>query len=1378
MLILVLIGTVQIGRALLQGLRRKKNERQQQHRIPEGQQQVEESEMSKTNTSGASSLASTAIMFSKDEKQHCFEINGRNVTVLGSLGKHDHGSSKVKLKNIVDYKWEQRNYPGRLIACHGEGKLIAYAITVNHRQTPEGMVRIVHLGLGQRALIKGMSGEVLDLQFAHSSSKILLGIIEQIALHVHSVTIDNDKIVCSLLLKVNDPLDGHVPVRDKLSWCPCLPDSTHDADDYASQLLVWSRGDIFQCYSISTVVHHYGAGEISGKDISEGGFKFQDSLPLITGAIFSADGTTLAVSCDDGVIRFYQVYKHTNDGKPRCLHMWKPHGGKTISSFFFLDNYTDQTLWKHAITCAENNTEIKVWCCETWECTQTIKFIPSIEQPLCFKAEIDPSSAYLVLSDMTTRELYVLQIRKDASLPSNGAAAITNGKSPEGGGDASSDHNSTSLSNISAGTSASNSTSKAYISSIAEFPLSSPILSFGILDVAVRMCKTSDAYLIEELEDYDEENSSLYCVVIRMFLVQPKSVQECHLFYQPNVTFGTDVRSTLSSISSSNYKNVSMSSISSGAAAKVTSPTNLPTESSLAVNVPADNNTSTTEPTQELKRILSPNVIADPAAIRAVANTSGSSGGGGSQPKVTLMTPDSFAATSEKSANAADTEAVNPDVLNTLFMLANATKQQQQLKTSVPAATGGSSPNDTLQVVDKQSPLNMLNIVNSTMIEEQEQAKVRKSVELQQKAAAAMLETPPVPPMPSAEMLASGGSSPSREVQEILSLKDNDCLNEYYDSDNILLDETDGIGGDDDELNDLENEIIEDLDDDEGYNFKNIDDDDDEEELGQRRVPTQKSASTAASAPQKVVPELKPINKEPSAPVATAEQVTIKSESKSSIDWPKVPEVPHPPQSTFLGSNPQAVPVPPAPAAPIIVTVPQNSKHLEDKLDRLLSIVQAQSRQITDLRSQLRDQQKSSAEEMNRYQASLGQLKQSVNTRITELVTRYDQKVRAEMQLASHNQVMQIRDMVSQTVPAIISKSISERLIPLMMGEVNRVMMSMVGSKLDQISAQIKMELASKMQHTDLTMRNTIDIVCRSQNFVEAVGNSLQVGVRKGLEQVYQESLRNIILPGFERSSQELFRQLNLTFSAGTKEYVQKLDQYVAQQKTVTDRTQDLAELVKKIPEQVNGNADRQYKASTTVLREDIGHDFKVLQTNLLKILRDTIRQEIEKGLEAQASSLEDSVLSAVRSQAQTPAPSMIDVQEQIRQMLNHGQINKAFHKALLSNDLSLVEFTMEKAELRFVFNPCPLEQTVLLSLIQQISADMSNYNDLKHRYLTESIINLRWSDPITKEHAPKVMRELTQNCQNFLAANPTSSLATGLRMLLMGIQALGLKQI
>lgn len=166
---------------------------------------------------------------------------------------------------------------------------------------------------------------------------------------------------------------------------------------------------------------------------------------------------------------------------------------------------------------------------------------------------------------------------------------------------------------------------------------------------------------------------------------------------------------------------------------------------------------------------------------------------------------------------------------------------------------------------------------------------------------------------------------------------------------------------------------------------------------------------------------------------------------------------------------------------------------------------------------------------------------------------------------------------------------------------------------------------------------------------------------------------------------------------------------------------------------------------------------------------------QIKKGFETQAASLEDSVINAVRSQAQTPAPSLYDVQEQIKALLNQGQINKAFHQALMINDLHLVEYALERADYGQVFvNPCPLEQTVLLSLIQQISADMSNHSELKQKYLTDAIINLDMQDPITKEHAPKVLRELLMNCQNFLVATPQSSLSTGVRMLIMAVQGFG----
>lgn len=67
-------------------------------------------------------------VFDSADKKNSYETDAASCIVVGSTGSHDHGSSKVKLRNIVDYKWELKNYNGRLIAVHMEGKYVAYAI--------------------------------------------------------------------------------------------------------------------------------------------------------------------------------------------------------------------------------------------------------------------------------------------------------------------------------------------------------------------------------------------------------------------------------------------------------------------------------------------------------------------------------------------------------------------------------------------------------------------------------------------------------------------------------------------------------------------------------------------------------------------------------------------------------------------------------------------------------------------------------------------------------------------------------------------------------------------------------------------------------------------------------------------------------------------------------------------------------------------------------------------------------------------------------------------------------------------------------------------------------------------------------------------------
>lgn len=74
--------------------------------------------------------------------------------------------------------------------------------------------------------------------------------------------------------------------------------------------------------------------------------------------------------------------------------------------------------------------------------------------------------------------------------------------------------------------------------------------------------------------------------------------------------------------------------------------------------------------------------------------------------------------------------------------------------------------------------------------------------------------------------------------------------------------------------------------------------------------------------------------------------------------------------------------------------------------------------------------------------------------------------------------------------------------------------------------------------------------------------------------------------------------------------------------------------------------------------------------------------------------------------------------------LLLRGQLNAAFQQALSASDLGLVVLVCERTEPDRVFsavgpdqNPrCILQQPVILSLVQQLSADLGHRTELKHR--------------------------------------------------------------
>lgn len=278
------------------------------------------------------------------------------------------------------------------------------------------------------------------------------------------------------------------------------------------------------------------------------------------------------------------------------------------------------SLWKHAITTSDNNTEIKVWSCSTWECTQTIVFKSSTESELFFKAEIDPTSSYLVLTDTTNRGLYVLQMLQTAAEDSKTESS----KSTD-------DEN---------GSEVVETKSTAFVKSISEFALSSPILSFGIIDATVRKykCAYNDIYLLEELDDYDEDNQNRYCVVIHLYLVQPKSVQECHVLYQPSLGIDADVGSSLSALTENSDKGdellENMAVISA-----VQSPKE---KESLAAALNSSTASNSTVKSLLETNLISNNLKTSPSLTKMENNLSQSTVPSSKSASLNLMTPDSF----------------------------------------------------------------------------------------------------------------------------------------------------------------------------------------------------------------------------------------------------------------------------------------------------------------------------------------------------------------------------------------------------------------------------------------------------------------------------------------------------------------------------------------------------------------------------------------------------------------------------------------------------------------------------------------------------------------------------------------------------------------
>lgn len=394
-----------------------------------------------------------------------------------------------------------------------------------------------------------------------------------------------------------------------------------------------------------------------------------------------------------------------------------------------------------------------------------------------------------------------------------------------------------------------------------------------------------------------------------------------------------------------------------------------------------------------------------------------------------------------------------------------------------------------------------------------------------------------------------------------------------------------------------------------------------------------------------------------------------------------------------------------------------------------------------------------------------------------------------------------------QKIGLALQQSLTNSLLPklekVIKDEVGKSVQSQLSQKLlDPLREQLSRDLADKIRSIENTLKDTMSKIFKSKSTIDTMSQSITNSMQSVIVNSYRETFQKFIVPNFEKSCQNMYQQVNSSFSKGTQDYLSEFDQLAKQQKKLLeDHKEPLVNQMKLFSDQMHLHGKQVASEMANSLQQQFDAHLRttnaVLQDTIISSVKAIVKEEIQHAMRDQQHILPDRLINHMRQSGTMtpvnlpggqiplhhPQPSTIDLKTQITNFVQKGQLNSAFQVALCAADLNLLmnlcetvtpaqtfEFTVNNVTKK---SQCQLQQPVILSLIQQLSQDLNSNTDLKAKYLEEALVNLDLGFALTREHTPSVMNQLIMKIQQYLQQHPNDKMSKSMRMLLMASQSL-----
>nr|CAB3467871.1 unnamed protein product [Digitaria exilis] len=358
------------------------------------------------------------------------------------------------------------------------------------------------------------------------------------------------------------------------------------------------------------------------------------------------------------------------------------------------------------------------------------------------------------------------------------------------------------------------------------------------------------------------------------------------------------------------------------------------------------------------------------------------------------------------------------------------------------------------------------------------------------------------------------------------------------------------------------------------------------------------------------------------------------------------------------------------------------------------------------------------AKEGKRIEASLGRnMEKSIKANIDAMWARF-QEENARHEKSERERMQQMATLittsVSKDIPVMLEKSLKKEISSLGPAIARTTAPIIEKSLSSSVSDSLQKVLGDKVvNQLDKSISTKLE-----GSIARQIQAQFQASVKQTLQDAFRSSFESSVIPAFEQSCKTIFEQVDGAFQKGMSEHSAAIQQQVLAAHTPLAQT--LREAI----------------TSASSMNQGLNSELLDGQRKLLSVFASG------SPTSQNTHALQPSN-GPVANLPEVDAP--LDPIKELGRLIAERKFDEAFTMALQRSDVSIVSWLCSQVDLQALCGtvPIPLNQGVLLALLQQLACDIANDTSRKLQWMTNVAVAIQPTDPIIAMHVRPIFDQV-----------------------------------